>query len=735
MKKARNIIIAATLGMLMASCGGNRTPGFAIVIDPQSYEEAKTEVDEYMNTVESRGLYPILVIDRWGMPDSIRTRLIELHSDKTHPIEGCVFIGDIPVVMVRDAQHLTTALKMDQYNPSFDRNEYCIPSDRFYDCFDMDFKLIDQDSVRNEYFFYSLMADCSQVLHPTIYSARIFPRDNEMGGKYEKLRRYLQRVNGADNLNNPLDSVFYFSGEGFISESVDARIDEKIELYDHFPWMKRQHQTIDYIDWKRDTYVKERLLQQMQLEFDFAVLHHHGAPEVEYLSDYASIESIDDAAEVLQRYMREMMREGQRKGMNKAEVMRRVEKFFGCEFPASWFENAFDEDIVAQDNADDELEEQNVNIYFDDFTYYHPQARMVSLDACYNGSFHLDRSIQEGYLFGEGNGTMIVMANSVNVLQDKWVDHFIGLMGLGMRAGHMAQLGAYMEQHIFGDPTFAFTSAADCGFDVNQALLDGNEKFWKKQLDNTYPAVRILAMERLVEMGAQCSDLLADMFKTSESGIVRLAALMELSSFHDDNFVECLALALADGHEMTQRLAANMACKSGDSRLIPGLVAIADRNNTSERIEYDVTNALRTFDSIPVIEEFDRHFATVDCYLHKDSIGELIRRSLLSFTRSTVQEVREKLFDMEASQTVRKSGARALRNNPVHSLVPELLEMLSNPEEDDLILTVLWEAMGWYNISYQAPVIAAKALEISADERFSERVRNEALKTYNRIVR
>ena len=90
---------------------------------------------------------------------------------------------------------------------------------------------------------------------------------------------------------------------------------------------------------------------------------------------------------------------------------------------------------------------------------------------------------------------------------------------------------------------------------------------------------------------------------------------------------------------------------------------------------------------------------------------------------------------MEASQTVRKSGARALRNNPVHSLVPELLEMLSNPEEDDLILTVLWEAMGWYNISYQAPVIAAKALEISADERFSERVRNEALKTYHRIVR
>lgn len=734
----RKNILTALFGatVVLAACQRQTTPGFAVVIDPQSYEEAKTEVDRYLETIESRGLYPFLVIDRWGMPDSIRARLVELHSDSRHPIEGCVFVGDIPVVMVRDAQHLTTALKMDQYNPSFPREEYCIPSDRFYDCFDMDFKLIDRDTARSEYFFYSLQADCPQVLYPTIYSARIFPRDNEMGGKYEKLRRYLNRVNGADDLNTPLDSIFYFSGEGFISESVDARIDEKIELYDQFPWTKRQRQTIDYIDWKRDTYVKERLLQQMQHSgFDYAVLHHHGAAETEYLSEYADPATIKEEALMFQRYMREQMREGQRKGMDKAEVMRRVRKFFGCDFPSSWFDGAFDEEQIARDNADDENDNRNANIHFEDFSFYHPQVRMVSLDACYNGSFHLDRSIQEGYLFGKGNGTLVVMANSVNVLQDKWVNHFIGLMGLGMRAGHMAQLGAFMEQHIFGDPTFAFTSAADCGFDVNQAFLDGNEKFWKKQLDNPYPSIRILAMERLVRMGADCSGRIADIFKKSDSGIVRLAALLELSSFHDDNFVECLALALADGHEMTQRLAANLACKSGDSRLIPGLVAIADRNNTSERIEYDVTNAFHTFDSIQVVEEFDRHFATVDCYLNKDSIGELIRRSLLSFTRQTVQEVRTKLFDMEASQNVRKAGARALRNSPVHSLVPELLDLLSNPNEDDLILTVLWEAMGWYNISYQAPVIARQALETSKDERFSERVRNEALKTYNRIAR
>ena len=235
------------LAILVASCSPVKRDGFAIIIDPQSYDEARAEIDGYCRTVESRGLTPYLVIDRWGQPDSIRQELIRLYNNPQHPIEGCVFIGDIPVVMVRDAQHMTTALKMDQDNPRFSRNEYCVPSDRFYDSFDLKFDLIEQDSARSEYFFYSLRPDCVQKLHPTIYSARIMPRTNATGQKYDKLRRYMQRVNAADSLNNPLDRMFYFSGEGYISESADARIDEKIELYDHFPWMRTQQQSIEYI--------------------------------------------------------------------------------------------------------------------------------------------------------------------------------------------------------------------------------------------------------------------------------------------------------------------------------------------------------------------------------------------------------------------------------------------------------------------------------------------------------
>ncbi|MCQ2065988.1 MAG: hypothetical protein MJY66_09060, partial [Bacteroidaceae bacterium] len=118
--KIGHIIMGAAVCLAAISCKSDR-PGFAIVIDPRSYDEAKAEIDEYQQLVASRGLDPVLVIDHWQNPDSIRFALMDLH-EKRH-IEGCVLIGDIPVVMVRDAQHLTTALKMDQYNPSFSRNE------------------------------------------------------------------------------------------------------------------------------------------------------------------------------------------------------------------------------------------------------------------------------------------------------------------------------------------------------------------------------------------------------------------------------------------------------------------------------------------------------------------------------------------------------------------------------------------------------------------------------------
>ena len=107
---------------------------FAIVTDTKSYEEAKEEIDAYRTSVEKEGLGTYLIVDDWKTPQPIRELLIQLHADKKAPLEGCVFLGDIPIPMLRDSEHLCSAFKA-----ANKKNWYksSVPSDRYYDDFDL----------------------------------------------------------------------------------------------------------------------------------------------------------------------------------------------------------------------------------------------------------------------------------------------------------------------------------------------------------------------------------------------------------------------------------------------------------------------------------------------------------------------------------------------------------------------------------------------------------------------
>lgn len=659
----KSILFFALAAVLLSACGRKIETGFAVVIDPQSYKEAQTEIDRYLEVVQSRGLYPILVIDRWGIPDSIRQELIRLHNDSEHPIEGCVLIGDIPVPMVRDAQHMASAFKMDQ--DRFPRIESHIPSDRFYDCFDLKFDYIDQDSSR--WYYYSLRADGAQKLAPTIYSARITPRDNERGERYEKLRRYMQRVNEADSKQNKLDRVLMFGGDGNLSGSFAARTDAKIEFYEQFPWMKSQQLSVVYVDYTRDKFIKTRLTDELQdPRTDYALLSHHGDPTIQYLS------GTRDSRDIL---------------------------------------------------------------VTEEFANYHPQTPLVSLDACYNGSFHLDDNIQEAYLFGEGNGTLLVLANSVNAIQDKWVNRYTGLMGMGVRAGFLAKLGTFMEFHLFGDPTYTFAKSADPGFNINNAINYAPARFWFKQLSNNYPAVQGLAIHMLALDGKKWSDSIFKKFVSSENRIVRLSCMMELAQFNDKNFRRCVILALTDEHEMTQRFAVLYAGKNGDPAFLNPIASLRCDNNLSERVDFDLYQVLRSFDSTAVMNSVN-HFLEVRSQYHSnpDSINKAITDAVKIYAGQQAYDIRKALKSNKASQNSKMNAIHSIRNNPPHYYTDDILDYLGSyvPAEDSVLQRATWEAIGWFNMSYRAPDIAALALKVSQDEKYPVTVRNEALKTYNR---
>ena len=90
--------------------------GFAIIIDQKSLNEAKNEIEAYAKAIKDVNKMKVYtIVDRWGVPDSIRACLRSMYYQGK--IQGAVFIGDIPIPMIRDAQHLTSAFKMDHRLP------------------------------------------------------------------------------------------------------------------------------------------------------------------------------------------------------------------------------------------------------------------------------------------------------------------------------------------------------------------------------------------------------------------------------------------------------------------------------------------------------------------------------------------------------------------------------------------------------------------------------------------
>jgi HEAT repeat protein len=627
--------------------------------------------------------------------------------------------------MVRDAQHMTSAFKMDQ--TAFDRWESSVPSDRFYDDFSLRFTPIDRDSVHTSCFYYSLTAESAQRTRPDIYSGRIRPTDAGGTSRYEKLRRYLTKAAAAHAEKEPIDQILFFSGNGFISESMVARIDEKATLLEHFPWLNRRQSGISYIDHRRDAHVKPRLINEMRRpDLDYAVLHHHGDWDTEYLNNLPLTNDTREQINQLKMFMRDQARHGAQKGMPLDTVYARITRRY--DLPREWFEGHDDAALRAKDS----IYLSDLDLYLSDFDSYDPQCRIVSLDACFNGSFHRDSCIANSYIFAPGR-TIAVIANSVNVLQDKWTDRYIGLLGLGMNVGNIARYAPYLEQHIIGDPTFAFASA-DSKVDANKLLRTAKTSAWRKLAsdDNPYAALQSMAIEQLFRAGQLTSDDLLQLFKTSPHYQVRMQTLINLSELRDDNFVTAVALGMDDSYEMVQRFAANWLARIGDDRLIAPLVSAAISNNTSERIEFAIKMAIPMYDEAKLMAELERQFPANTCYQDSAAVHKAISYAFCKNAHKWDDTVAG-VSDPERSAKGRMQDIRTLRVYNVHQAVPQLLAYLRSTDDAD-VQQALLEALGWFSYSCNRGQIADVAQAMSTDASLTPAVRSEALKTYKRLT-
>ncbi len=707
--------------LFLSSCNKKTEQhSFAVVIDQESYTQAQKEVEAYMQSIKEDGLLPILLIDQWQHPDSIKAKLIKLYNTKHNPIEGAVFIGDIPIPMLRDAQHLSSAFKMKQSEKRYTRSS--IPSDRFYDDFDLKFKYIKQDTVNSLYHYYSLTANSAHLLRPEIYTGRIKPFNTEH--KYEDLKAYLTKVVNVKKEDNRCDQVLYFAGHGYNSDCMIARIDENEMLRNQFTDLKGYKDNISFINHDMDDLVKERLLGEIQREdLDIAIFHHHGGDDAEYLNGMPIPGNTAENIEAIKMYVRSKMSSAKRKGKSVEEA-----KQYFCkklDIPLDWFDDAFDPEVIKKDST----LYADVDMHINDVIKATPNVRMLILDACFNGSFHLDEYIAGAYIFNNGK-TIVVQANSVNSLQDKWATEFIGMLGIGMRFGAWSKQEAYLETHVMGDPTYHLNSPKSSW--INSVYHNNKVKFWNDQLKSPYPCVQAFAVRKLYENNApNLSAKLLEIYKTSPYPGVRNEALRMLTACNDDNFIECLKLAVDDSSELVRRNATYLIGDSGDPRLAEAIIKAAIRNNTSRRVAFACRESLGFFDQDLLLKEFEKQFNKMN-YANPEKAKEDILKTIKRSKKSHDSSV-EEILNPETEEKWIINDIRSLRNSPSHPHVDTLCNYLLNNAPNDKIKLTLIEAFGWFNISYKKPIIIETCKKIAQDNSQSEIVRIEAKKTINRL--
>lgn len=694
----------------------------AIVVDPETYKNCVAEINDYVNAVGNATRKGILILDKWNSPDSIKVLLKKMYINDN--LEGAVLIGNIPIPMIRDAHHLTTAFKM---NPKRDWKESSVPSDRFYDDFDLVFDFIKQDSDK-KLFYYSLAPESAQEITCDIYSARI--KAPAGPDQYKLISEYLKKAADAHKTKKCMNKILHFGGHGYNSESMNARMDEAIALTEHFPFLNNETGKLEYIDFSFDKSIKKRLLAAISdKNLDLAILHHHGAEDTQYLNGSPFVSNPEEWIWLARNYFRSKVRSAKDTAAVKKDFIKRFD------IPHSWLDDAFDKEKVKEDS----LYSANMDIVFDDLNNYVSGSKVIILDACYNGAFCHDDYIAARYLFNQGN-TIVVKANSVNTLQDTWTTELIGLLNWGASVGNWAKGQLTLESHLFGDPTFAFearnTIPGKTKSDINNIIANKKNdiKYWKNILNNPLPDndvcdIKSLAIKMLYLNNAINSEDLLKIQENSPSRILRLEAFNTNKKIADKNFVKALILGIEDSYELTQRLCVMNMGYNYDPSIIPHIVKTIFDPTTSIRVRFQLFANIEGFNTEELIEELNKKNRQTPYWEGLEKFNSIIK-TISRSSQNTDKEI-ESAEKGTLSEKELKLLISAQRNKCLPNASKILLKTLAQSDKDELRIQAA-EAIGWYRYSYIKDSIIKKCKELLDTEK-NQNVKNEILKTINRL--
>lgn len=725
---------------LMCACGTKKST-VAVVVDEVTYSKIGDAVDQYVAAISLPDRTGVLVVDKWQHPDSIRAELKKMYDNDC--LEGAVFVGNIPIPMVRDAQHFATAFKMDQFsNPWI---ESSIPTDRFYDDFDLKFDYLKQDSVKSIAHYYSLRADSPQEICSDIYSARIkapiegcgFSSDEACSNgapcvMHKSIESYLLKAVEAHKNPERMNKVLHFGAHGYNSESLQARVDEAIGFKEQFPFLNGHSGELSYIDFNRDYLVKKRIMGAVaDEEVDFAIMHHHGLPYKQLLQGTPKSSAIENWIELSSSYLRGRVRTDVERGNSASAAIAGYAKRYGV--PAAWMSGWNDPKSVEKDS----LFEAQKNIVLEDLYNYKSGARVLVLDACYNGAFIYDDYIAARYIFNEGS-TMVVRANSVNTLQDIWTVELSGLLNLGVSVGDVYKGQLAIEQHLFGDPTFAFAPQSEVlgGYDIARDIVfkKNDVGYWRGILESKSaslaPDMRALAIKMLYRNNAIASAELLEIAKTSPYHNVRMEAFVTNKAIADENLTEALKIAMQDSYEITRRIAMGIAPKNGNPELMPYIAEALVDPSAGKRVNFQAGFALPEFDAQAMIAAIDSIRTCYPEWYTDDMFAEVCDD--IEYDANSKQKRYKAMLSGEYSPSKTVFYIEIERNKCSIDALDVLYNMIEGAKYEEQMQVLAAEILGWYVYSYKKPEILVKVKEMYSNAPEGA-LKNELLKTINRL--
>ena len=696
---------------------------FAIVIDNITYEKANNEVLAYRDALEADGLSTYIISGAWENPDQVKEQIKKVYS-KAKNFEGVVFIGDVPYVMVRNAQHMTTAFKMNE--KTFDIDQSSVASDRFYDDLHLSFEFIQKDSINPMKFWYKLTEDSPQTLKPNFYSGRIFYPPMLGGDKYEAIAKYLKKAVDAKKNPDLLDKMVTFAGHGYNGDCMLVWQDEKIAMNENFPFLGKDHLSEKHLNFRMDKYMKYYLFNELERpDIDAFFFNEHGSIDKQHISG-SKPETVSSTEERLQ-YLRSKIN-GELRWMDaneKEEARKNYLSYYGLN--EKFFDAIVDEEPEVEEAKNDP---DPIIFSLDDIKALKPTPRFVMFNACYNGSFHRPGYVSGYYIFGDGR-TVVCQGNTVNVLQDRWTYEMVGLISHGVRIGEYNRMIASLEGHIIGDPTFHFKEQEGSTLRSDAVARANDAEYWKELLDAPYADIQSLALRKLTDMGMMdSSDLLLHM-KQCKFGTTRMECIKLLSRFRDDNYIEGIRTGIYDSYELARRNAADYAWRSGDTRLSETIIEAFANYPESQRLNYNLQKCMTLFPEKSLREALDKvkkDFTDLDIDAAVKKVEDMIEYQQ-TYKRDNITT----LFDNNASLRDRIASSRWMRNHNYHDHIAKMLELISDKSQELELRVNVAEMLGWYDKSMFCQQISDGCKAILEDKSIEEELRKELIQTINRV--